>query len=100
MSDNDLLNELTTDVVAAYVAKNPVAADQLSTLIHDVYGSFQSLTGEAAPEEGLRIALELTEAIKKKQGINGMHIMSLGWEAIVPRIIAESGLPVKQNTVL
>jgi methylenetetrahydrofolate reductase (NADPH) len=56
--------------------------------------------GEAAPEEGFRIALELTDAIKKKQGINGMHIMSLGWEAIVPRIIAESGLPVKQNTVL
>ncbi len=56
--------------------------------------------GEAAPEEGFRIALELTDAIKKKQGINGMHIMSLGWEAIVPRIIAESGLSVKQNKVL
>jgi methylenetetrahydrofolate reductase (NADPH) len=40
----------------------------------------------------LAIALELIEAIKDKQGINGIHIMAVGWEEIVPRIVTEAGL--------
>ena len=26
------------------------------------------------------------------QGINGIHIMTVGWEDIVPRIVKEAGL--------
>ena len=37
-------------------------------------------------------ALELIEAIKGKQGINGIHLMAVGWEEIVPRIVAEAGI--------
>jgi methylenetetrahydrofolate reductase (NADPH) len=48
--------------------------------------------GESAPEEGIQIALELIESIKKKNGINGIHIMSLGWESVVRRIVTDSGL--------
>jgi 5,10-methylenetetrahydrofolate reductase len=48
--------------------------------------------GEGAPEEGVQITLELIDSIKKKQGIHGIHIMTLGWEAIVERIVKESGL--------
>jgi len=48
--------------------------------------------GEGAPEEGVQITLELIDSIKKKQGVNGIHIMTLGWEAIVERIVTESGL--------
>ena len=50
-----------------------------------------------AQEEGVQIALELIEKIKKfsGQGVNGLHIMAVGWEDIVPRIITEGGvLPV------
>jgi len=52
---------------------------------------------EAAKEDdyeelGVEIALELIEKIKDKPGINGLHLMSVGWEAIVPRIIADAGL--------
>lgn len=43
-------------------------------------------------ELGVEIALEIIEKIKDKPGINGLHLMSVGWEAIVPRIIAEAGL--------
>ena len=43
-------------------------------------------------EEGLQIALELVEKIKTKQGVNGVHIMAVGWEEIVPRIVTEAGL--------
>jgi methylenetetrahydrofolate reductase (NADPH) len=43
-------------------------------------------------EEGLQIALELVEKIKTKQGVSGIHLMAVGWEEIVPRIVVEAGL--------
>jgi methylenetetrahydrofolate reductase (NADPH) len=43
-------------------------------------------------EEGLQIALELIEKIKTKQGVSGIHLMAVGWEEIVPRIVVEAGL--------
>ena len=48
--------------------------------------------GDRAEEEGVQIALELIEAVKGKQGVNGIHLMAVGWEEIVPRIITEAGL--------
>jgi methylenetetrahydrofolate reductase (NADPH) len=46
----------------------------------------------AAQEEGVQITLEIVERIKGKQGIHGLHIMPVGWEEIVPRIVTEAGL--------
>jgi methylenetetrahydrofolate reductase (NADPH) len=45
-------------------------------------------------EEGLKIALELVEKVKKLrgQGVHGIHIMAVGWEDIVPRLVTEAGL--------
>jgi methylenetetrahydrofolate reductase (NADPH) len=51
--------------------------------------------GESAAEEGVQIALEMIDSIKAKKGINGIHIMTLGWESVVPRIVTESGLSIK-----
>lgn len=58
-------------------------------------------------EEGIQIALELIEKIKQfqGQGINGLHIMAVGWEEIVPRIVADARiLPVgfvsSQNSIV
>ncbi|MEN6299068.1 MAG: methylenetetrahydrofolate reductase C-terminal domain-containing protein [Anaerolineaceae bacterium] len=48
--------------------------------------------GDGAAEEGVQIALEIIQAIKNIQGINGIHLMAVGWEEIVPRIVTESGL--------
>ena len=45
-----------------------------------------------AQEEGVKIALEIIEKIRGKRGINGLHIMPVGWEDIVPRIVTEAGL--------
>jgi methylenetetrahydrofolate reductase (NADPH) len=47
-----------------------------------------------AQEEGVQIALELAHRIKgyEKQGIHGLHIMPVGWEDIVPRLVTEAGL--------
>lgn len=48
--------------------------------------------GESASEEGIQIALEVIDSVKKKQGISGIHIMTLSWESSVKRIVTESGL--------
>ena len=48
--------------------------------------------GDSAPEVGVQIALELIEAVKDKQGVDGIHLMPVGWESIVPRIVTEAGL--------
>ncbi len=47
--------------------------------------------GEGAPEEGIQIALELIASIKSKKGVNGIHLMTLGWESVVERIVRDSG---------
>ncbi|MFW5772436.1 MAG: methylenetetrahydrofolate reductase C-terminal domain-containing protein, partial [Phototrophicaceae bacterium] len=48
--------------------------------------------GDNAAEEGVTITLELIEAVRRKPGVNGVHIMAVGWEDIVPRIVTEAGL--------
>jgi len=48
--------------------------------------------GGNAQEEGVQIALELIQKIKTKQGVHGIHLMAVGWEEIVPRIVKEAGL--------
>jgi 5,10-methylenetetrahydrofolate reductase len=47
-----------------------------------------------AQEEGAQIALELARRIKgfENQGIHGLHIMPVGWDDVVPRIVIEAGL--------
>lgn len=45
-----------------------------------------------AAEESVQINLRLIEKIRKLQGIHGLHIMAMGWEEIVPRIVTEAGL--------
>ncbi len=53
--------------------------------------------GDGVEEEGVAIALELIEGVRKLQGIHGVHLMAVGWEEIVPRIVTEAGLaPVPQ----
>lgn len=48
--------------------------------------------GDGAKEEGVAIALEIIEAIRQKEGVDGIHMMAVGWEEIVPRIVTEAGL--------
>ena len=48
---------------------------------------------EGQQEEGVAIALEMIEKLKNTPGLNGMHVMAVHWEAIVPRLIEESGVP-------
>ena len=48
-------------------------------------------------EEGILIAVELIDKIKNLKVVNGIHLMAVGWEEIVPRIVIESGLSIKDQ---
>lgn len=48
--------------------------------------------GDGAREEGIAITLEMIASLRKKKGISGIHLMSLGWEDVVGRIVHEAGL--------
>ena len=50
-----------------------------------------------AQEEGIQIALEIIGKIKayEKQGISGIHLMPVGWDEIIPRIVTEAGIASK-----
>lgn len=48
----------------------------------------------AQQEVGVTIALEIIAKLKQTPGIHGMHVMAVHWEEIVPRLVAESGVPM------
>ena len=43
-------------------------------------------------EEGVQIGLELIEKLKGMPGVSGVHLMAMGWEWVVPRLVKEAGL--------
>ncbi|GHS95729.1 methylenetetrahydrofolate reductase [Synergistales bacterium] len=46
---------------------------------------------EEAEAEGVAIALDLIKELKEVEGVAGIHIMAIGWEAIVPTIVEKAG---------
>jgi 5,10-methylenetetrahydrofolate reductase len=48
--------------------------------------------GEGADKEGFQLALELIEGIRKIKEVHGIHIMPVGREKDVPRLLRDSGL--------
>ena len=47
---------------------------------------------EDAKEEGVTITLEIIEQLREIEGVHGIHLMAVAWEAIVPAIIERAGL--------
>jgi len=43
-------------------------------------------------EEGVQIALEVVDRVRRLPGVSGIHFMAVGWESIVPRLVKEAGL--------
>lgn len=98
---NELAKRDILDKVYILVGITPLKSLKMAQYMHyEVPGVFipekllkrMEAAGDGAAEEGLAIALELIEAIKDKQGVNGIHIMAVGWEEIVPRMVLEAGL--------
>lgn len=47
---------------------------------------------DAQMAEGEAIAQEVITQLKDVSGISGVHIMAIGWESVVPRLVEKSGL--------
>ena len=62
-NNNELLTELTAEIVSAYVSNNPMAADQLPSLIKSTFQTVSSLS--VAPSEALVTNKEPAVPIKK-----------------------------------
>jgi methylenetetrahydrofolate reductase (NADPH) len=48
--------------------------------------------GNASKKEGLAICVETIKQLKQLEGLHGIHILSGGKEAVVPDLVAASGL--------
>lgn len=48
---------------------------------------------EGQQEVGVEIALEIIEKIRQVSGVNGIHVMAVHWEQIIPRLVEEANLP-------
>jgi 5,10-methylenetetrahydrofolate reductase len=46
----------------------------------------------AMREVGLEIASETIDSIKELRGIDGVHLMGIGWEESIPELVRRSGL--------
>jgi methylenetetrahydrofolate reductase (NADPH) len=98
---NELAKRNILDKVYILVGITPLKSLKMAQYMHkDVPGVViperllkrLEAAGDGVQEEGVQIALELIEAVKDKQGVNGIHLMAVGWEDIVPRIVSEAGL--------
>jgi methylenetetrahydrofolate reductase (NADPH) len=100
LDKRDLLNKVYI-LIGIAPLKSVKVARYLHTKVPGVYLPEKIMNrmekaGESAPEEGVSIALEIIDKVKGKQGINGIHIMTLGWESIVQRLVTESFGPLRK----
>jgi methylenetetrahydrofolate reductase (NADPH) len=55
------------------------------------------MEGAAEPsEEGIQIAVEIIDELKKIDGVRGIHLMPLMWESVTPRVLEASALLDRQ----
>jgi methylenetetrahydrofolate reductase (NADPH) len=46
---------------------------------------------EDPKKEGVQIAIEMCNELKKMPGVSGIHLMPVGWEAAIPEIVKGAG---------
>jgi methylenetetrahydrofolate reductase (NADPH) len=60
------------------------------------FARMRGLQGEAAKDEGVRIASEVIARLREVDGVAGVHIMAPGWEVeAVPRVVEAAGLATR-----
>jgi len=97
---NELAKRNILDKVYILAGLMPIRSLKMAQRLNEVPGiqvpeaivKRMEAAGDRAEEEGVKITLELIEQIRKRQGVRGIHLMTVGWEAIFPRIVTEAGL--------
>ncbi len=74
--------------MAIYMKKNVPGMD----VPDDIMERLKDLPKEKASDDGIEIALEIIAEMKNIKGVNGIHIMAIGWEEIIPHIVKSAGL--------
>ena len=105
---NELAKRNVLNKVYILIGITPIKSLKMAAMLAKVPGVYMPekvirrieeahITGNAQ-EEGIQIALELIRQIKKYhgQGIHGIHLMPVGWDEVVPRIVMEAGLMPKE----
>ncbi|MBI5601816.1 MAG: methylenetetrahydrofolate reductase [Deltaproteobacteria bacterium] len=52
----------------------------------------KSVPAKQQRQEGIKISVETIQALKEMAGVQGVHIMAIEWEDVVPQIVEEAGL--------
>jgi methylenetetrahydrofolate reductase (NADPH) len=74
--------------MARYMNNNVAGID----VPEDIINRLDSSPKEKQVEEGLKMCMEDISVLREMEGVRGIHIMAIEWEAIVERIVKESGL--------
>ena len=105
---NELAKRNVLDKVYILVGIAPLKSLKMAVMLSDVPGVYMpeniirrmdaANVADNAQEEGLQIALELITKLKTYhgQGVHGIHLMPVGWDEVVPRIVMEAGLRPKE----
>ncbi len=105
---NELARRNVINKVYILIGITPIKSLKMAVMLSQVPGVFMPekiirrmeashVTGKSQ-EEGVQIALELITALKAYHGhgIHGIHLMPVGWDEIVPRLLVEAGLMPKE----
>lgn len=72
------------------------SARYIATQLHNVRMPLAILarmeSARDVQEEGIQIALEIMRRLRTMRGVSGIHLMAMGWEAVIPRLVVEAGL--------
>jgi methylenetetrahydrofolate reductase (NADPH) len=74
--------------MARYMATRVAGMEVPEDLIERIAG----VPKEKQADEGIRIAVETIDAVRKIPGVAGVHIMAIEWEEKVPQILEMAGL--------
>jgi len=98
---NELAKRGIRDKVYILAGITPLRSHRMTMYLHnnipgvtipEKYRTRMEKADEGAEEEGIAIAVELIKEIKSRGIVNGIHMMAIGWETMLPRILTEAGL--------
>jgi len=74
--------------MARYMQKKVPGMDVPDELVNRL----AALPKDKQAEEGITMAVESIERLKKIEGVRGIHLMAIEWEHRVPEIVRRAGL--------
>jgi len=79
---------------AAQVMKSEVPG------IHMPDDFYRRIVEAANPaEEGIRLGIDTVQRLRRIEGVRGVHLMAIGWEEAIPRVVEGAGLLPRPTNV-